>query len=106
MRIGPAWLNVGHGDYCGAGGYCFPKDMDAFISWSQDLIKFLEKAPKKLKIDPGLAKCLKKGLAVFKSIRAYNEELLKWQGLTMDDVRKHDKEVVIKKRKPIRRSKK
>lgn len=112
MRIGPAWLNVEHGDYCGAGGYCFPKDMNAFISFGNDLIKSLEKAclaesrraPKKANIDPGLIKCLKKGLAILKSVRAYNEELIKWQGLNMDDVCKHDKEIVVKKRKPIRRS--
>jgi len=102
LRIGPSWLNVEHGNYCGAGGYCFPKDMDAFIHFGDNLVKFLENAPKKLKIEPGLSQHLKKGLAVFKAVRAYNEELLKWQGLTMDDVRRHDKEVVVKKRKPIR----
>lgn len=104
LRIGPAWLNVEHGNYCGAGGYCFPKDMDAFINWGDDLVKSLEKAPKKLKVGSGLIKTLKKGLAVLKAIRAYNEELLKWQGLTIDDVKKHDKEIVVKKRKPIRQS--
>lgn len=102
LRIGPAWLNVEHGDYCGAGGYCFPKDMDAFISFGDDLVKFLEKAPKKLKVDPGLDRALKKGLLVLKAVRDYNEELIKWQGLTMEDVCKHDKEIVVKKRKPIR----
>jgi UDPglucose 6-dehydrogenase len=102
LRIGPSWLNVEHGNYCGSGGYCFPKDMDAFVSFGDDLVKFLEKAPKKLKIDPGLAKTLKKGLDVFKAIRNYNEEILKWQGLTMDDVRRHDTEILVHKRKPIR----
>ena len=110
LRIGPSWLNVEHGNYCGAGGYCFPKDMDAFIHFGDELVKFLEKAclaesrraPKKLKIESGLSQHFKKGLAVFKAVRAYNEELLKWQGLSMDDVRKHDKEVVTQKRKPIR----
>ncbi len=102
LRIGPSWLNVEHGNYCGAGGYCFPKDMDAFIHFGDNLVKFLESASKKLKIEPGLSQHLKKGLAVFKAVRAYNEELLRWQGLTMDDVRKHDKEVVTQKRKPIR----
>lgn len=102
LRIGPSWLNIEHGNYCGAGGYCFPKDMDAFISFGDNLVKSLEKAPKKLKIDPGLIKSLKRGFDIFKAVRAYNEELLKWQGLTIDDVKRHDKEVVIKKRKPIR----
>ena len=104
LRIGPAWLNVGHGNYCGAGGYCFPKDMDAFIVFSDDLIKSIEKMPKKLKVDPASIKCLKKGIAVMKSVRAYNEELLKAQGLSMDDVKKHDKEIVVKKKKSIRKS--
>lgn len=104
LRIGPAWLNVEHGSYCGAGGYCFPKDMDAFIVFSDDLIKSLEKAPKKLKVDPASIKCLKKGLAVMKAVRAYNEELLKAQGLSTEDVKKHDKEIVVKKRKLIRKS--
>lgn len=102
LRIGSAWLNVEHGNYCGAGGYCFPKDMDAFIHFGDELVKFLKKAPKKQKIDSGLIKSLKRGLAVLRAVRDYNEELLKWQGLTMDDVRRHDKEVVTKKRKPIR----
>jgi len=104
LRIGPAWLNVGHGNYCGAGGYCFPKDMDAFIVFSDDLIKSIEKMPKKLKVDPASIKCLKKGIAVMKAVRAYNEELLKAQGLSMDDVKKHDKEIVVKKKKSIRKS--
>lgn len=106
LRIGPAWLNVEHGNYCGAGGFCFPKDMDAFIAFSDDLIKSLEKAPKKLEVDPASIKCLKKGIAVMKSVRAYNEELLKAQDLTMEDVKRHDKEIVVKKRKPIRKSSK
>lgn len=102
LRIGPSWLNVEHGNYCGAGGYCFPKDMDAFISFGDDLVKFLEKSPKKLKVDRGLIISLRKGLAVLKAVRAYNEELIKWQGLSIDDVRGRDKEVILRKRKPIR----
>src|SRR3989344_3781361 len=39
LRIGPSWLNVGHGNYCGAGGYCFPKDMNAFIAFGETLEK-------------------------------------------------------------------
>jgi len=106
LRIGPAWLNVEHGNYCGAGGYCFPKDMDAFIKWGEDLTKSLEKSSKKLKIDPGLIKSLKKGIKALRAIKEYNEQLLKWQGLDIEDVKKHDKEIVIKKRKPIRQSRK
>ena len=106
LRIGPAWLNVEHGSYCGAGGYCFPKDMDAFIAFSDDLIKSLEKVPKKWKIYHGLIKCLKKVLAVMMAVTSYNEEVLKWQGLSTEDVKKHDEEIVTKKRKPIRQSSK
>lgn len=107
LRIGPAWLNVEHGSYCGAGGFCFPKDMDAFIVFSDDLIKSLSAQGRPAsggEVDPNLVKCLKKGIAVMKAVRAYNEELLKAQGLSMEDVKKHDKEIVVKKRKPIRKS--
>src|SRR3989344_2070304 len=31
VRIGPAWLDVSHGSYRGFGGYCFPKDLLAYI---------------------------------------------------------------------------
>lgn len=114
LRIGPAWLNVEHGDYCGAGGYCFPKDMDAFIRWGEDLIDYLEKdspvkskdKSKKTKVDLRLIKILKKGIAVLKAVKAYNEELIKCQGLTMEEVKKHDKEIVVNKRKPIRGNRK
>ncbi len=106
LRIGPSWLNVEHGNYCGAGGYCFPKDMDAFIKWGDDLVKSLSARGRPAsggEMDPGLIKALKKGLAVLKAVRDYNEELLDWQGLTMDDVKKHDKEMTVaQKRKPIR----
>lgn len=37
-RIGSAWLNVSHGNYCGSGGYCFPKDMQAFIKFGENLL--------------------------------------------------------------------
>ncbi len=100
LRIGPSWLNVEQGNYCGAGGYCFPKDMDAFIHFGDNLIEFLSASDQEL--EPGLIGCLKKGLAVLKAVKAYNEELIQWQGLTIDDVKKHDKEIVVKKRKPIR----
>ncbi len=99
LRIGPAWLDVERGDYCGAGGYCFPKDMDAFIKWGEETIKNLDSVSE---IDKGLIKSLKKGIKALKSIKEYNEELIKWQGLDIEDVKRHDKEVVINKRKKIR----
>ncbi len=99
-RIGPAWLNVEHGNYCGAGGYCFPKDMNAFIKFAESLAE--KSAGGKDKNGAGLVKSLKKGIEVLKSVVAYNETLLGCQGLTIGDVSRHDKEIIVNKRKPIR----
>ncbi len=101
LRIGPAWLNVNHGNYCGAGGYCFPKDMNAFISFANSLAKDLEKNKK----NTNFVKILKKGTSVLESVRDYNVELLNWQGLTVEDVSKHNKEIIVQKRKEIRKVK-
>ncbi len=97
-RIGLAWLNVAHGNYAGAGGYCFPKDMNAFIAFIEDLI---EKLSKKKENDM-IVKNLEAGVGVLKAVDVYNRTLLKWQGLTIADVSYHDKEIVLNKRKPIR----
>lgn len=99
-RIGPAWLNVEHGNYCGAGGYCFPKDMNALISFAQSLVEKL--SGNKSKVDPDLVLSLKKGIEVLKTVTDYNKTLLDWQGLTIDDVSRHDKEIIVNKRKLIR----
>ena len=103
-RIGPAWLDVNHGNYCGAGGYCFPKDMAAFIGFVGHLIKNLEMTGKKSKskTDNGLIDSLKNGKRVLESVHGYNKGLLKWQNLTIDEMSKHDKEIVGQKRKVIR----
>lgn len=101
LRIGPSWLNVSHGNYCGAGGYCFPKDMNAFISFASSLVKDLEKK-KTLGVDKNFVKILKRGISVLESVRDYNIELLRWQGLTEEDVSKHNKEFIIQNRKRIR----
>lgn len=98
LRIGPAWLNVEHGNYCGAGGYCFPKDMAAFIKFAEKLEQKLSKD--KTKAD--FACILKRGIFVLKSMQDYNTELLKWQNLTVEEVSKHDKEIIVQKRKTIR----
>lgn len=98
-RIGPAWLNVDHGNYCGAGGYCFPKDMAAFIKFAENLTASLAKNKK---TDVGVIKTLKGGIGVLRSIQNYNKTLLSWQGLSMADVSYHDKELVLNKRKKIR----
>ncbi|MBI2062889.1 MAG: UDP-glucose/GDP-mannose dehydrogenase family protein [Candidatus Yanofskybacteria bacterium] len=97
-RIGPAWLNVEHGNYCGAGGYCFPKDMNALISFAESLVKDLSKNKKNL----DLVTSLKKGVAVLRAVTDYNKSILNLQGLTIEDVSRHDKEIITLKRKPIR----
>src|SRR3989344_1051868 len=99
LRIGPAWLNVNHGNYCGAGGYCFPKDMAAFISFADSLAVQLGKK----KTDPAFMKVLKKGIDVLKAAEEYNVELLRAQGLSVDDVSKHNTEIILQKRKQIRK---
>jgi UDPglucose 6-dehydrogenase len=99
-RIGPAWLNVEHGDYCGAGGYCFPKDMKALIMATESLIG--ELSLKKKKTDIGLIKSLKGGMNVLKSVEEYNKTLLGWQGLTLEEVMRHGEDIITDKRKSIR----
>jgi len=99
LRIGQAWLNVSHGNYCGAGGYCFPKDMNAFIAFAETLEK---DALKKKILDKDHLKVLRGGIAVLKAIRGYNKVLIESQGLTMEDVAKHNREVIVQKRKKIR----
>lgn len=99
LRIGSAWLNVAHGNYCGAGGYCFPKDMNAFIAFGEALER---DAIKKKLLDRNHLKVLQMGLAVLKAVRDYNKILVESQGLSMDDVAKHNKEIIMKKRKKIR----
>ncbi len=99
-RIGPAWLNVEHGNYCGAGGYCFPKDMAAFTKFAEMLVSDLSKNKK---TDVGLMQNLKKGIDVLRAMQNYNKTLLSWQGLTVEDVSRHDKELVVQKRKSIRK---
>ncbi len=94
-RIGPAWLDVDHGNYSGAGGFCFPKDMNAMIAFVED-----DLIPKVK--DKGLKATLKHGMNVLKSIRTYNRELLKWQGLTEESMSQHDREINVAKRKKIR----
>ncbi len=98
-RIGPAWLNVEHGNYCGSGGFCFPKDMAAFIKFGQNLIGEVAGGRQ---TDRGFIKTIKKGIGVLGAIQDYNKTLLSWQGLTINDVSRHNKEVVAHKRKPIR----
>ena len=87
-RIGDAWMSVYHGNYRGFGGYCFPKDFKAFISFGEPLAKKLNK-----KKDKELKSVLIKSLDVLKSIWSYNERLLKTQGLTAEMVSSHEKNI-------------
>ena len=79
FRIGDSHLDVRHGGYKGFGGFCFPKDLDAFIAHlnSQEL---------------------KNSADLLLKDREFNEKLLASQGLTLEDVSIHDEEW-IKKRK-------
>ncbi len=69
-RIGDSHLDVAHGGYKGWGGYCFPKDLDAFIQFAK--ISDLEDMATMLTAD-----------------RNFNEALLNEQGLTLADVSMH-----------------
>lgn len=77
-RIGDSHLDVAHGGYRGFGGYCFPKDMDAFIAHLD--VQGLGKDAELLRQD-----------------RAFNEKLLAEQGLTLEDVSVHDHEWIQRK---------
>ncbi len=85
-RIGDSWMNVNYQDYRGFGGYCFPKDLNAFINFGAKLARNLNK-----KNDQNTKKLVISGVDFLKSIRAYNDNLLKAQGLSADLVSRHDK---------------
>ena len=89
-RIGAAWLDVYHGDYRGFGGYCFPKDTDAFIVFAEKLHK---KLSEKNKEERELKALVKAGINFLTSMRNYNIQLLKSQGLTYEEVSRHDAEL-------------
>jgi UDPglucose 6-dehydrogenase len=95
-RIGDAWLNVKHGEYRGFGGYCFPKDTDAFIVFAKKLEK---KLSVKNKEERSLKKLVRQGINFLESMRDYNVELLKSQGLTVEDVSSHNSELNEKLKK-------
>jgi len=98
LRIGPAWMDVSHGSYAGFGGYCFPKDTAAFIAFYEKIIKDFHHDVKA----HGYLGVLQAGLDLLKSAYAYNEQLLRAQGLSIEDVSQHDKQIVLDKRRPVR----
>ncbi len=79
-RIGDSHLDVAHAGYRGFGGYCFPKDLDAFIAHLK-------------------SRGLKEGAALLAQDWTFNQELLASQGLTVEDVSVHDAEWIQKKMK-------
>lgn len=95
-RIGPAWLDVNHGLYRGFGGYCFPKDLKAFMNFLGRLEHFSGNVSDKL-TQERLGKTIEFLLALWN----YNHTLLKQQNLTIEDVSKHDKEIILAKRQKI-----
>jgi len=99
-RIGSSWLDVEHGDYCGAGGFCFPKDMNAFIAFVEILTAEMEIAGiRGLVIERMLYVA-----DILKLVRNYNSSLLSSQNLTEEEVSIHNHELVLKKRTKIRQS--
>ncbi len=79
-RIGDSHLDVAHGGYSGFGGFCLPKDLDAFTAHLDSC---------------GLRECAE----LLRSDRKFNEALLASQGLTPEDVSVHDAEWIDKKLK-------
>lgn len=91
-RIGPAWLDVKHGSYRGFGGYCFPKDLNAFIHFTGRVKQISEEQTKNR---------LEKTIEFLLAVWNYNFHLLKHQNLTVEDVSRHDKEIILAKRKNL-----
>src|SRR3989338_7486865 len=85
-RIGPAWLDVNHGSYRGFGGYCFPKDLKAFTMFVSVL---------RAKFTKPILERLAKTLDFIKAVSNYNYCLLEHQNLTIEDVSRHDKEIIL-----------
>lgn len=92
-RIGPAWLDVNHGSYRGFGGYCFPKDLKAFTEFVNELGQKTEEV---------VQDHLFATLSFLSHIWDYNTTLLGHQNLTVEDVSKHDKEIILTKIKAIK----
>lgn len=91
-RIGPAWKDVNHGSYRGFGGYCFPKDLQAFRIFVGELAQKIKESRKSL---------LFRAFTFFSLVWDYNEDLLAAQNLTIEDVSKHDKEIILNKKREI-----
>lgn len=84
-RIGDSHLDVIHGGYRGFGGYCFPKDLSAFMMFAKE-------------------KGLKEVHDLLKAAWDFNGTLLAEQGLTYDDVSRHIDKIELEEK--IKKSKK
>lgn len=82
-RIGGSWLDVHHGHYRGFGGYCFPKDTRAVIAVGDELVK------KFISHDLRFAKLLENAVAFIRAAYDFNEKLLEYQGLAVEEVSGH-----------------
>ncbi len=91
-RIGDAWLNVQYENYRGFGGYCFPKDLNAFIAFGKKLKRKLAQNDKDRKL-------ISKGLYFLEAMRDYNIALLKSQNINIDKLGGHDHVKVAKRLK-------
>lgn len=81
-RIGGAWTDVKRGGYRGFGGYCFPKDSRALISWINSLYEERRAKGEDTKL-------LKAVRDLLYASYAFNEILLESQGLSIEDVSGH-----------------
>ncbi|TSC74930.1 MAG: UDP-glucose/GDP-mannose dehydrogenase family [Parcubacteria group bacterium Gr01-1014_44] len=90
-RIGPSWLDVHHGVCRGYTGFCFPKDMNGFIAFGEQLVRGSRDGA----IQTALLSCGVDG--VLSAVRRYNTALLMSQNRTEEDVSKHDKDITLKK---------
>ncbi len=95
-RIGPAWLQSGHGGYRGFGGYCFIKDTYALYSFFNELWVFLRQnvgAPELVDLTNHYRKFLEHMLAG-------NVALLNLQGLSEAETMNHTKvlQEILKKK--------
>ena len=88
-RIGPAWLEIYHGNYRGYGGYCFPKDTNAAIISAKEALR-------KIPFENAQYQTLAYGIAFLEAMRDYNRALLQSQGLDEKKVSAHDHELAKK----------
>lgn len=78
-RIGDSHLDVNHGGYRGFGGYCFPKDLSAFMVFAKE-------------------QGLRDVYELLKKQWDFNGDLLAEQGLTYDDVSRHIDKIELEKK--------